>query len=144
MAYLERNNPAALVGWGKSLFAFEIIYFISIALPKLSILCLYLRMFQWKGTMRVLACVLFSLVASTSTALVIAACFQCQPLAYFWNKTIAGGSCFNIQKFFHAQAVPGAVLDLAIIALPIPTIWHLKMPVVKRLALVGVFVIASL
>lgn len=138
------NQPAALVGWAKCLFAFEVLYFISMALPKMSILCLYLRLFSWRGTMRVLSWILFTLVAALSTALVITACFQCIPLAFFWDKKIVGGACFDIQLFFHVQAVPGAVLDVAIMLLPVKTIWDLKMPVIKRLALVGVFAIASL
>lgn len=114
------------------------------ALPKLSILCLYLCVFNWKGTMRNLALGLFGLTAATSIALVVAAFCQCMPIAYFWNRKIPGGHCFNIQRFFHGQALPGFIMDLAIMALPMPTIWRLKMPLVKRLALVGVFAIASL
>lgn len=61
-----------------------------------------------------------------------------------WDRTIEGGTCFDIQGFFHAQAVPGFVLDLAIMALPIETIWGLKLPRVKRFALLGIFAVASL
>lgn len=65
------------------LFAFEIIYFTSIALPKLAIICLYLRIFEWRGMMRTVAWVLFTLTALTSVSLVVAACFQCIPIQFF-------------------------------------------------------------
>lgn len=85
--YVERFEPAKIAGWAQGLLAFELIYFTSIALPKLAIICLYLRLFNWKGTMLVLAWILFVLVSLTSLSLVIAACFQCIPIAYW----VSGG-----------------------------------------------------
>lgn len=142
--YLEENDPKALAGWAQCIFAFEIIYFTSVALPKFAIICLYLRMFNWRGAMRTMAWIVFILVALTSISLVVAACFQCHPIAYWWDRTIAGGSCFDVQAFFHAQAIPGFVLDIVIMGMPVDTIWKLNLPMYKRLALVGVFLIASL
>lgn len=142
--YVEESNPEQLTGWAQSILAFELIYFTSVALPKLGIICLYLRIFNWKGATRNAAWVLFALTAMTSVSLVVAACFQCTPIAFWWDRTIPGGRCFDVQAFFHAQALPGFVLDLAIMALPMQTIWHLKMPLVKRMALVAVFLVASL
>ena len=142
--FVEEEEPKQLTGWAQSILAFELIYFTSVALPKLGIICLYLRIFNWKGATRSVAWVLFTLTAMTSISLVVAACFQCTPIAFWWDRTIPGGRCFDVQAFFHAQALPGFVLDLAIMALPMPTIWHLKMPLVKRLALVAVFLVASL
>lgn len=144
VAWLEENEPSALTGWAQCIFAFELIYFTSVALPKLAILCLYMRVFNWRGGMRTLAWVVFALVAMTSGSLVVAACLQCRPIAYWWDRSIAGGACFDVQAFFHAQAIPGFVLDLVIMAMPVETIWHLNLPTYKRLALVGVFLIASL
>lgn len=143
-AFNQVAQPKALIGWAQCILAFEMIYFISVALPKLSIICLYLRIFNWKGALQNSARVLFVLTSMTSLSLVGAACFQCRPLAFWWDKTIKGGVCFDVQAFFHAQALPGAILDLAIMALPVSTIWQLKLPTIKRLALLGIFIIASL
>lgn len=142
--FIQAERPKQLSGWAQTILAFEMIYFISIALPKLSIICLYLRIFNWKGALQRSAQLLFILTAMNSLALFGAACFQCRPLAFWWDKTIKGGTCFNVQAFFHAQALPGAILDLAIMALPVSTIWHLKLPLVKRIALLLVFIVASL
>lgn len=81
--YIEKFEPTKIAGWAQGLLAFELIYFTSIALPKLAIICLYLRLFNWKGTMLILAWILFGLVSLTSLSLVIAACFQCIPIAYW-------------------------------------------------------------
>lgn len=144
MAAVEARDPSLIVEWAKCLLAFEIVYFISVALPKIAILCLYLRVFNWKGEMRTAAITLLAMVAATSLSLVITACFQCRPLAFWWDRTIPGGSCIDIQLFFHAQSIPGFVLDTFIMALPIRTIWSLKLPFHRRVALLAVFLVASL
>ena len=142
---LKVYNPAALVGWAKVLIAFEFAYFTAVALPKLSILCLYLRVFNWKrGPWRWVTFFLFGLVTANWLSMMIAVCFQCQPLSFWWDRTIRGGKCFDVQRFFHAQSIPGFVLDFLIMILPLRTIWLLKLSVLKKLALVLVFVVASL
>jgi hypothetical protein len=141
---VEARDPALLVEWAKCLLAFEIVYFTSVALPKMAIVCLYLRVFNWKGGMRTAAMTLLAVLAATGLSLVITACFQCRPLAFWWDRTIPGGTCIDIQLFFHAQSIPGFVLDIFIMALPIQTIWSLKLPLYRRVALLAVFLVASL
>ncbi|GKT43601.1 satratoxin biosynthesis SC1 cluster protein 4 [Colletotrichum spaethianum] len=141
--FVEDFHPELLTGWAKSLIAFEIVYFTSVALPKMGIVCLYLRVFNWKGMMRTTAYVLLATLAATSVSFVVTACFQCQPLEFWWDRTIPGGKCIDVQAFFHAQAIPGFMLDLIIMALPLKTIWGLKLPMHKRIALVGIFMVGS-
>ncbi|PSR78342.1 hypothetical protein BD289DRAFT_344144, partial [Coniella lustricola] len=143
VTYLEENDPAALVGWARCLIAFQLLYFSSVALPKLSILCLYKRLFNWKGSILVLWRVIFALTVMTSVALDGATLFQCRPLQYWWDRTIEGGTCFDTQAFFHASAIPGCLLDASIMALPVGTIWRLQINMIKRLALLGIFIVAS-
>ncbi|KAK3377394.1 integral membrane protein [Lasiosphaeria ovina] len=142
---LELRNPSALVGWAKVLLAFEFVYFTAVALPKMSILCLYLRVFKWAhGPMRTASLALFGFVAATWLSMMVTVCFQCRPIAFWWDRSIPGGRCIDVQAFYHAQSIPGVVLDLFIMALPLRTIWGLSMPTAKRLALVLVFLVASL
>lgn len=142
--YVEETNPVLLGGWAKCILVFEIVYFIGVGLPKMGIVCLYLRVFAWKGTMRTIALTVLALLGAQSLSFVITAFLQCRPIAYWWDRSIAGGVCINVQAFFHAQAVPGIILDLVIMALPMKTIWNLKLPLFKRCALVGIFAIGSL
>lgn len=83
MEFIKEFQPSALTGWAQCLLAFEFIYFTSVALPKLAIIFLYLRLFAWRGTMRAIAWVLITLVTLTSVSLVVSAGFQCIPIA-FW------------------------------------------------------------
>ncbi|TQN69079.1 Satratoxin biosynthesis SC1 cluster protein 4 [Colletotrichum shisoi] len=144
--FVEEFHPALLAGWAKCILAFEIVYFASVALPKMGIVCLYLRVFNWNGTMRTAAHALLATLATlaaTSVSFIVTACLQCQPIAFWWDRTIPGGRCVDVQAFFHAQSIPGFVLDFVVMALPLGTIWGLKLPMHKRIALVGIFMVGS-
>ena len=141
---VEARDPSVLVAWAKCIFAFEIAYFATFTFPKMAIVFLYLRIFCWRGTMRVISYVLLGFLAATGLSLVIAACLQCRPLAYWWDPSIPGGTCINVQALLPAQSVPGFVLDVVIIALPMPTISKLKLPLSKKIALGLIFAVASL
>lgn len=143
VAFLEENDPIKLEGWAKCLLAFEMVYFTSMSLPKMAIVFLYLRVFNWRGAMRTLAYVLLGLLAATSLSFVLVACFQCRPLEFWWDRKIPGGVCIDVQGFFHAQAIPGIILDVFIMALPLSTIWGLQLPTAKRVALALIFAIGS-
>lgn len=138
------QEPATAENWAKVLLAFEIIYFTSVALPKMAIVFLYMRIFQWRGFTRAIAIVLQVVIASTSVVFMIAALLQCQPISDWWIDGIRGDTCFDIQTFFHAQTIPTIVLDLVIMALPVRTIWGLRLTTYKRIALLFVFIVASL
>ncbi|KAL8393792.1 hypothetical protein RB599_006027 [Gaeumannomyces hyphopodioides] len=142
--YLERHDPAKLTGWAQCILAFELIYFVSMCLPKIAIVFLYLRVLNWKGPMRTLAFVVLGLLVATSLSFFLTACFQCQPIAFWWDKKLpGGGTCIDVQAFFHGQAIPGIILDVIIIAMPLQTVWELKLPVAKRIALVLIFAVGS-
>ncbi|KAK7973371.1 hypothetical protein PG996_007598 [Apiospora saccharicola] len=141
--YLEKHDPIQLEGWAKCLLAFEMVYFTSMALPKMAIVFLYLRVFNWRGAMRNWAYMIQGLLAATSLSFVLVACFQCRPLAYWWDRKIPGGVCIDTQLFFHAQAIPGIIMDCFIMGLPLSTIWGLQLPTAKRVALALIFAVGS-
>jgi len=142
-ADLQEKSPYKLVEWYKLVWVFELVYFVAVTLPKLAILCLYLRVFNWQGGMRVVTLALLVSVLGTGLSLFVAACLQCRPLAFWWDRRIKGGKCFGVQEFFDAQCVLGFVLDVAIMVLPLKTIWGLHLPIVKRVALMFIFFVAS-
>ncbi|KAI6344246.1 hypothetical protein MCOR25_011098 [Pyricularia grisea] len=137
------GDKTQLRGWAQCILAFEIIYFTSVALPKIAVVFMYIRVFNWRDARRRMALALIAVNACLAISLVVAACFQCIPLAYWWDRTIPGGRCFDTQAFFHAQSIPGFVLDLFIMALPLKSIWELKLPAIKKIALAFIFLIAS-
>ncbi|KAK5657471.1 hypothetical protein OQA88_3043 [Cercophora sp. LCS_1] len=134
-----------LLDWYHLLFMFQSVYFGAVSLPKLAGLCLYLRLFNWRGLMRLATLVLIVLSASTWAAMSIVTWSECRPFVDWWNGVTGphGVKCIATQQFFHAQAVPGFILDLFIFGLPMHTIWKLKLPMLKRVGLVVIFIIGG-
>jgi len=123
----------------KITFALEWIYPTAVLLPKLSIICLYLRIFTSKAA-QISSYVIMAILLSTWLAFVVAATAQCHPVAYAWDKSIPNGSCFNLSAYYRATNVPNTVTDLAMLILPMPTIWKLHISKIRRVGLTMIFV----
>lgn len=143
MAEVERDDPALIIGWAKGIFAVELIYLTSVALPKLSVLFLYLRIFTSRGS-QIVAQGTVALITVNWVVFVVACFFQCRPLAFWWDRTIKGGYCFNVQAFYRAMCLPNLFTDLIVMSLPIQSILKLKLLVVKKIALLIIFLTASM
>ena len=115
----------------------------AILLLKLSILALYLRLFSAvrKFTMAVYAVGIFTTIMSIVMALLITV--QCQPVAYFWNRAIPGGKCWNFQQLVVAVASVDLVTGLMVLPLPIPMLWGLQMSLGRKFAIAGLFLIGG-
>ncbi|MCJ1378929.1 hypothetical protein MMC17_002028 [Xylographa soralifera] len=136
-------HPDQLVSWEKSLYALEWLYLSSIALPKISIVALYLRIFTSR-TARVTCYILIFIIVANWISFLFASTFQCSPIAYQWDKTIEGGTCFNIEAAFQASGAPNIATDAVILVLPIPTVWRLKASWVRKAGLMVVFLTGSI
>lgn len=141
--WVTNTNPSQIVRWAQLVLVFEFLHFAGVALPKLAIIVFYIRVFNWKGRMRTICYTTMGLLVATWLGSVLAACLQCRPLAFWWDKTIQGGTCFDVQLFFRAQAITSPILDMVILALPVRSIWGLKLPESKRIELLLVFGVAG-
>ena len=68
----------------------------------------------------------------------------CHPLSFYWDQSVPGGWCGNEQI---AYLVPGVInmgLDILIFGLPMPLLWHLQMPVTKKVVTSVIFGIGLL
>lgn len=68
----------------------------------------------------------------------------CTPIAFYYDHTIPGGHCSN-------QAVSGSVNgglsllgDVAILVLPMPMIWRLKINLRRRIGIISIFLLGAL
>ncbi|KAJ0161153.1 hypothetical protein CTA2_6679 [Colletotrichum tanaceti] len=114
----------------KGFFAFEIMYFVTLALIKASILFLYLRIFGaitetfcrvlW-GThiFNVAVCVTFIVVNLN----------QCKPLSYFWYGWDGKypGYCINLSAMTLWHAVLNIAIDVWMLVLPATQIYKLNL-----------------
>lgn len=117
-------------------------YKIVITLYKTSILCLYLRIFIDKRFRRI--CYAGNIFIGTSGfAYIIATIFQCSPVSAFWKRT-RPYHCFDPQPFWLSYALINIITDFAILALPARQIYRLRLPLLERLGLMGVFLLGAL
>lgn len=135
-------HPHQVVAWAKSIYALEMIYLPAVALPKLSILSLYLRIFPNK-VFRAITLVVAVIVVLNWLAFVFASTFQCLPVAYQWDKSIEGGRCFDVLLFYRMVNVPNIVTDIAMLILPIPMVWKLHTSRPRRIGLTVCFLAGS-
>ena len=136
------NDPKLEIGWAKGVFATDLIYLPSVALPKLSVLCFCLRVFVFRKA-RIFTWILIGIIIMNWAAFSISAILQCRPVAYWWDKTIQGGVCFNVQLFFRVACVPNIVTDVMMLALPITSLMQLRLPLFKKIALCFIFLTGS-
>ena len=127
-----------VITWLKLDVAAGFVYNVSIALPKLAILCLYGRVFTTK-IYRYAIYLVGSIVTVTCIAGLIVAVAICQPFAYFWDKSIANGHCGDIAVAYRYISVPNLVTDVLILVLPLNGVWRLQTKVIHKIGLTLTF-----
>lgn len=119
-------------------------YVVAITLAKISILFLYLRLFEHHPSFRLAAHITIFSTAVATLVLSFITIFSCYPVAYFWDRDIKGGRCLNIQNVAYAVGALSIVEDLVIVALPFPVLFRLQMSTSKKVGIGVMFVLGGL
>ena len=71
--------------------------------------------------------------------------FQCRPVSAGWKTSIGVDeqTCVNLIAYNYISAASTIVLDVLIIIMPWPMIWKLQMPLRRKIAVTGVFLLAG-
>lgn len=136
---------ANITAFGLYFYVIEVLYFLQIALLKMSILFFYLRIFPSTGTRRVLwGTVVFN--ALLGTVFVFVAIFQCKPISYFWTKWNGEhqGSCININSMAWAHAGINIALDFWMLGIPLSQLPRLKLHWKKKVGVAIMFCVGTL
>ena len=142
-AYWDITNPSMIGTWAKLIYVVEMTYFLAVCLSKVAILALYLRIFRNKLEL-VTTYVLVGVVVTTWLSETIAACLQCLPFEYQWDKIIPGGHCFNQQDYYRYVSVPNFVTDVVMLILPLHMVWMLNTSRMQKVGLTFVFLTGSM
>ncbi|KAL8785994.1 MAG: hypothetical protein Q9195_008405 [Heterodermia aff. obscurata] len=131
----------------KALYVFEDIFPICTAATKISILCLYKRIFTTRN--RTFAYALY-VVGGLQIAWAIAGffttIFQCLPINALWlpaEGIMPKGKprCIKLIPALLGLASTNTMLIAAVLILPIPMVWSLQMPIKQKVAICGIFVL---
>ena len=142
-AYILEQNPQTIGTWAQTLFVVIVLHAPLMALEKTSILLLYRRIFSIQPWFRVSTTMLIVYIWCWAASEFLVAIFQCQPIAYQWNKQL-NGTCIDQLAFFRWISVPNLIHDIAMLVLPLPMIWNLQVGTRQKFALSLVFLIGSL
>ncbi|ROW12208.1 hypothetical protein VMCG_00348 [Cytospora schulzeri] len=132
---LDLEENAILLKMIYSLLQFLIT---SYALTRYSILALYLRIFSGKRLRIAVWCVV-AFVTLQWIGFAITAIFQCRPVDYFWDRSIPGGTCLDVDAFYRSVTPFNLLVDVVLIIMPLPTVWQLKASTTRKWALTFLF-----
>lgn len=142
IAYILSTDPAKIREHFKGIMIQEVLHPAAVAFPKLVVVLLYLHILTNKYE-RMVAKALVFLVFATWISFTVAVMFQCMPFAFNWDKSDPNGRCFNVQVFANSSSVPNIVTDLAVLILPLRTVWCLKISIGRRIGLLFIFLTGS-
>ena len=124
--YVLSTEPGKLETWLKIQTADEAIYMTSVTLPKVAILIMFLHIFVGKRVRLIAKIVMAVVILHWAVSGIIVMFTICQPFSFKWDKTI-NGHCSNLIAAYRYISIPNILTDLAILLLPLPTLWHLNM-----------------
>ncbi|KAL5333213.1 hypothetical protein BJX70DRAFT_406476 [Aspergillus crustosus] len=125
------------------LFAIStILYPPCIALIKISMLLLYLRLFPGYY-IRIATITTLTLTTCWGLIYTFITIFQCKPRTYMWMKWDGEheGTCLDQHAILYSHAITNIILDVVVIALPLPTLLRLSLSIMKKLGICLMFVI---
>lgn len=134
-------EKARVSNWLQTILGCEIMYLTNVSLFKLSLLCLYSRIFPVQ-TVRTGGYILGSVAISWTIACNLAAIFQCTPRNKLWEPWLEG-TCINLFLTFLCVSVPNILCDIGILCLPMPQVWKLQTNFVQKAFLTGIFLLGS-
>jgi hypothetical protein len=123
----------------------EIIYGPIILITKISILLLYSKLFA--PSRRSATYFFIQLLVYFNTlfyiAITLVKIFECTPRSKIWDRATPG-TCINFGTLLYVTGIVNICSDIAILVLPIHVIWHLKLPVMRKVGVSAAFAAASL
>ncbi|KAI0509540.1 hypothetical protein F5B22DRAFT_616708 [Xylaria bambusicola] len=142
--HIQVVPPASIAPYLMYTYLSELYYAIDVTLIKLSILTLYLRLFNVNRHFKNACYAMMVFVLAWGIAVLFTTIFQCQPVTAAWDKTIPDFKCFSLSAFVIGSNVPNILADAVIIALPLPLLWSLKLSTTRKLGLIALFLVAAI
>ena len=111
---------------------------------KISLLLMYYRTFSVNKRFRIAIYAAGTVTIMWFLASFWDTIFQCTPIEASWNHSIPSAKCQDIEKAALGTGITNLILDVLFIALPIPAIWDLKLPIKIKISLTCIFLLGIL
>lgn len=109
---------------------------------KAAILLQYYAVFSTKR-MRLTCQIMLTMLAVYGIWCIVSAFLNCVPVAKFWDPSIPG-FCLSSKGLWFSNASIHIATDLAILAIPIPSLLALFLPKRQKAALIAIFALGGL
>ncbi|OLN96627.1 hypothetical protein CCHL11_00821 [Colletotrichum chlorophyti] len=127
---ITKENYQEVMRW---LYASSIIYCPGAYFTKVTLLLLEARVFAvYHRVARGIRIFIFTLLAGYIPLQTVKTII-CLPVSAFWNPKTPNPRCLNQRKIFIADMCLAILTDVAILVIPIPLLWGLRMPIRKKL-----------
>lgn len=86
-----------------------------------------------------------AIVASWTVAFASAVAAQCSPPSYFWEafEVDYPSNCIQVQILYQGLAISDIVLDVLVLALPIPMVASLQLPWKTKIKVIDILLLGS-
>ncbi|KAJ5939623.1 hypothetical protein N7466_002757 [Penicillium verhagenii] len=137
LAALERETPNMAPQYFKYLLVISTYYYTTVAIPKLAVLALYGRLWT-VNPYRTIILILAAVITLTAVVSGVMCLNMCQPFRLNWDTSVPG-HCLNKQALYLWASLPNILTDLVMLAMPIPIVYHLNVPMKVKLGLILTF-----
>jgi len=134
----------SISNFARYLYIAEVLYFLEIALLKLTLLLFFLRIFPKRATRKLLwGTVAFNGVVGVM--FIFISIFQCSPISYNWTNWTheTKGKCLNINALVWSNAIISIGLDFWMLALPLYEIFQLQLKWRKKVSIAFMFCVGT-
>ncbi|KAG8526327.1 uncharacterized protein KY384_000320 [Bacidia gigantensis] len=140
----ELMHYRELTNYEKCRYAIELLTTINLSVIKISILLFYRRLFTVRP-FRIASNIFIGVVAAWGIAFESAMAAQCSPTHLFWDlfEMEYVGHCINVQMMYQALAYSDLILDILVLAFPIPMIISLRLPWKKKIQILDIFLLGG-
>jgi hypothetical protein len=140
LLYILELHPTDLTRVLKMQFSIEITWTICTYLVKLSNVLLLARIFAGSGYPRFRLCLhlVHAFLLLWTAAAFFSVIFRCTPVQSFWDAN-PKDTCLHAQAGRIVTAALNSLTNVLLLSLPIRPVWQLHLPVMQKLAVVGMF-----
>ncbi|KAM0274945.1 hypothetical protein ACHAQH_007713 [Verticillium albo-atrum] len=133
-----RFGPDVLTVFFKCIMVFALLWNATTCFTKLSVLLMYMSIFPVRRV--ILPCkILGVFIILWNIGGILGGVLVCRPFAMNWDQTIPGGKCGNQPMYYMALGVINILVEVTMLALPLPVLYKLQMPMRKKIVTIGMF-----
>ena len=118
---------------------------LDLGIIKISVILFYRRLFTVRS-FKIASSVMLGIVAVWTIVFTSVTAGQCYPLTTFWTsfEIDYGSNCIQVQMFYQSLAFSDLIMDVIVLASPIPVVLSLRIPWRKKIAVIDVLLLGTL